>query len=976
MIPYALVKPEGSVMGSATFEAGIPYMDVGTKQNESNLPKSVRSGLPRELGIKLKSPCQLLEPLRSPCSGTRCKELLRVSQNRQGLLIPSSRGKSSNIEVLTRTLHAREISEEGLFERPCSGDGLANSSTLTMLLLHLPLIDKELMQFSSAARPFFWKITLAGVSYTMEGLDTECSAETETRRHQVDSKEAKNATIDTGYPPPPTASQALSASCIRLYSTTSGDKLAERLLCTKESTATAESIPWPIILTKLTSSLCLVTEISRPCTSALHHVLVEHSTRTHNAHHTAHIIQQHTDSVPVGACGQQPPPGRVETTSVLANPTPPQPPPTSLEILKRRIPASITRLPPKPTSVLGQFSFFFEKSSQTDPDSGPTRLKPARPQAMRELLPAPSAPLHTSRGAPVETALAPRPSLPDIKQAATGASKGGAASVGRPSPARPHDLQQQQQQHHHQHSHSRTPPNSQRPQHSQPTRTSQPRLQHPQHTPPPPQCEHVVQFYDSDGFLYDTVTSFLLTTFFSAQEAAVVVATSAHIAALEHQLFHQHCLFPEVMKRRGQLVTFDADSVLLDLLAGGLTQATFDAFMAPVVKALRGKGYGKVLVYGELVDLLCAQGRHWDALELERIWNVFLAARAGDVELLCGYRLDVFALDESELLPGAAGPPSAAAEMQAAAFREICRTHSAVRPTEKAGGAAAARLAMYAGPASAAELPRALPPPPPRLPPPSAVPPSAASEQSLAIAVLEHRVRMLEKAAARAQERERELQRVLERLPVGICAVYTRGAAPRRAAAALSSTALTNGAFAATVGLNSVPASANRTPTDVARDWVEQAVHPEDRARVLESIGSTSASGAPTTCTYRVVQAGGEPKWVLGETVGAGTGPGAPETGYVHVVTDLTKAMGALRFLEAKPPARTNSHKRRAAEEPRHSPPASHPHYNHLDGNLHKHHQMQPHAAPSRAEPGAPASAGAAADAAARAEATDRNKPY
>ncbi len=66
-------------------------------------------------------------------------------------------------------------------------------------------------------------------------------------------------------------------------------------------------------------------------------------------------------------------------------------------------------------------------------------------------------------------------------------------------------------------------------------------------------------------------------------------------------------------------------------------------------------------VFGEMVDLLCRDGRPGTADELERLWNVLAKTRR--FSLLCGYRLDIFdPQTQSEAMP------------------DICREHSHVLP--------------------------------------------------------------------------------------------------------------------------------------------------------------------------------------------------------------------------------------------------------------------------------------------------------
>ncbi|KAF8454810.1 hypothetical protein BGX38DRAFT_258044 [Terfezia claveryi] len=432
-----------------------------------------------------------------------------------------------------------------------------------------------------------------------------------------------------------------------------------------------------------------------------------------------------------------------------------------------------------------------------------------------------------------------------------------------------------------------------------------------------PKCEHIVQFYDSDSYLYDSVSSFLLTSFFSSQEAAVVVATASHIVALEHQLFHQHCLFPEVMKRRGQLLMCEAEGVLEIILSNGLTQNSFESFLNPIIGKLREKGYARILIYGELVNVLCEQGRYWDAVQLEKIWNVFLQGPIGTengVELLCGYKMDVFALDEGDLEHGTSGENTRrtadySTDVQSAAFREICRTHSDVRPTEKAAGelgnaGAGRRVENFSGSAATVDIPRTL----------VSEPPVPKEQGGMMIAVLQHRIRTLEKQVLREKEtskQDRELRKLFNKLPVGIYASYitaekvnqdTRNTergkiilAPKgkgkmqkpylQTEQASDKLPIMNHAFTKLLGLDDsiISSSSLMTVISAHRKWIDTFVHFDDREKLVASIESVGLGAAlrgsgledvgrvhRSKCTYRVIHQDGQVKWLLGETVPLG----------------------------------------------------------------------------------------------------------
>lgn len=180
-----------------------------------------------------------------------------------------------------------------------------------------------------------------------------------------------------------------------------------------------------------------------------------------------------------------------------------------------------------------------------------------------------------------------------------------------------------------------------------------------------PRCAHSIQFYEAESFLYDAVSRFILPSFFSTENAAVIVATRLHLDGLEAHLREQN-LAPGLLKERGQLILVDAEALLPSLLNGGrVDNEAFESYFGKVFADIR-KQYPRILAYGELVNILCERGTHLLAHELEQVWERFLTSFGKDISLLCGYDMSVFEADGlSEV------------------FQQICLSHAHVVPGEK-----------------------------------------------------------------------------------------------------------------------------------------------------------------------------------------------------------------------------------------------------------------------------------------------------
>jgi len=167
---------------------------------------------------------------------------------------------------------------------------------------------------------------------------------------------------------------------------------------------------------------------------------------------------------------------------------------------------------------------------------------------------------------------------------------------------------------------------------------------------------HVVQFYEREGELVDSVAPYLLSSLRTGG-TAVVIATEAHRrdfdAALGHAGFDAAAAIAA-----GSLVVLDAADTLAKLMTDGrLDTDRFDAEVGTLVRDLAS--IGPVSAYGEMVAVLWEQGQVGAAVELESLWNGL--AEKLPFSLLCAYPLD-----------------SVGAEDQIAQLHAVCHLHTDV----------------------------------------------------------------------------------------------------------------------------------------------------------------------------------------------------------------------------------------------------------------------------------------------------------
>ncbi len=169
---------------------------------------------------------------------------------------------------------------------------------------------------------------------------------------------------------------------------------------------------------------------------------------------------------------------------------------------------------------------------------------------------------------------------------------------------------------------------------------------------------HLVQFYENDAFLAESVRDFIVAGF-ENDEAAVIVATKEHRVAID-QLLEATEFDLQSLRNEGRYVLLDANETLSRFMVDGEPeQALFSAAVGSRVARAAECG-NEVRIFGEMVALLWERGNVAGALRLEELWNEL--AKAHPFSLLCAY------------------PMSNLADQ--AAFREVCARHTRVIPTE------------------------------------------------------------------------------------------------------------------------------------------------------------------------------------------------------------------------------------------------------------------------------------------------------
>jgi signal transduction histidine kinase len=160
---------------------------------------------------------------------------------------------------------------------------------------------------------------------------------------------------------------------------------------------------------------------------------------------------------------------------------------------------------------------------------------------------------------------------------------------------------------------------------------------------------HSVQFYEDDDFLLDGLSRFVGSAL-GAGDAAIVIATEAHRASLEHRLRSRGLDTGKPLKQ-GRFVPLDAAETLDQLMVNGLPDpGLFANVIGGMIEGATAACAGvhpRIAAFGEMVALLWEDGNAAAALELEKLWNDL--GRHHEFYLHCAYPMRLFsATDDAD----------------------------------------------------------------------------------------------------------------------------------------------------------------------------------------------------------------------------------------------------------------------------------------------------------------------------------------
>ena len=180
-----------------------------------------------------------------------------------------------------------------------------------------------------------------------------------------------------------------------------------------------------------------------------------------------------------------------------------------------------------------------------------------------------------------------------------------------------------------------------------------------------PPHQHDVQFYRDNSLLIANLVEYFSGALRSGH-AVLMIATQAHSATVACELEKMGFDLARLAAQK-RYFSYDAHAMLAQFMVRGVPDAELMmALIGDVIRQAKPSSNGsgsKLSVFGEMVAILCAEGKHTAAVSLERLWNEL--AEKYCFSLRCAYPMSVFA-DRTH----------------AENFMRICEEHSAVMPDE------------------------------------------------------------------------------------------------------------------------------------------------------------------------------------------------------------------------------------------------------------------------------------------------------
>jgi len=151
-------------------------------------------------------------------------------------------------------------------------------------------------------------------------------------------------------------------------------------------------------------------------------------------------------------------------------------------------------------------------------------------------------------------------------------------------------------------------------------------------------CKHIVQIYENDDVLIDTLMGFLVSGI-NIEDCCIVIATGDHLKLLENHL-EAYGLDCESLAAEGRYMPVNAEKLLSRFLVNGCPNKELYIQSAREIMAKGRETKRMIRMFGEMSSLLWSMGHKTTVLEMEHLANDFCERES--VCLFCAYSKEIF----------------------------------------------------------------------------------------------------------------------------------------------------------------------------------------------------------------------------------------------------------------------------------------------------------------------------------------------
>jgi PAS domain S-box-containing protein len=176
---------------------------------------------------------------------------------------------------------------------------------------------------------------------------------------------------------------------------------------------------------------------------------------------------------------------------------------------------------------------------------------------------------------------------------------------------------------------------------------------------------HSIQFYENDDFLLDGLSGFIGAALL-AGDSAMVIATKAHREGLDRRLTSRGVNLTHAIQESRYLAFDAAETKSKFIVDGKIDEDRFSRLVDSMIKQIGGAEqleHHPVAIFGEMVNLLWAEGKSDVAIELEHRWSAL--ARTYAFHVHCAYPIHFFSQEKNSVL-----------------LHTLCSEHTLVVPNE------------------------------------------------------------------------------------------------------------------------------------------------------------------------------------------------------------------------------------------------------------------------------------------------------